>query len=109
LRCDICAVVAEAGIRPKLTAFESARSPHYLHLDGSTYVEVGDKPSLRLSRAYTLVGWIRAVRSGNGVRIVDKGTAGELDGFAFDICKVSACNLPFEFMFMCMPIEINHV
>ncbi len=58
-----------------------------LSFDGhQTYVEIGDYPELRLEDDFTIAAWIY-IESIEDWRIVDKNTAGRVDGYSMDIIK----------------------
>jgi len=57
-----------------------------MQFDGSnTYVEIEDQSDLRLSEVFTITAWIYIDGDIKDLRIVDKNTAGSVDGFGFDI------------------------
>ena len=56
-------------------------------LDGSSYIEVPDSPSLAITDAMTIDAWIKRTADKPGcARIVDKITPGGSDGFLLDVC-----------------------
>jgi hypothetical protein len=59
-----------------VNAFESARNPYALNLDGASWGEVHDNASLDIGSAITLEAWVRVDELGIYQVILEKGQAG---------------------------------
>jgi len=58
-----------------------------LSFDGQTnFVDIGDYPELRIEDEYTISAWIY-IESMEDFRIVDKNSAGRVDGYSLDIIR----------------------
>jgi len=100
--CRLCERVArgpfskaESGNRPRSERrIGSVEEPYYqwnhsyaFYFDGvSNYVEIEDSYALRLDDIFTLTAWVLPESFGD-FRIVDKNTAGNIDGWSLDILK----------------------
>lgn len=60
------------------------RTGHAIQLDGKSYVEVPHHESLDISNQYTLAAWVYPTQA-TPMRVIDKNTAGTIDGFNFDL------------------------
>jgi uncharacterized repeat protein (TIGR01451 family) len=68
-------------------AFAPGEVSRAFSLNGSSYIEVSDSPSLAIADAITIDAWIKRTADTPGcARIVDKITPGGADGFLLDVC-----------------------
>jgi len=73
---------------PKGTvAFAPGMVSEAFSLDGNSYIEAPDSPSLAFTEALTIDAWIKRTANKPGcARIVDKITPGGSDGFLLEVC-----------------------
>jgi len=68
-------------------AFAPGEVGRAFSLDGSSYIEVSDSPSLAIPYEITIDAWIKRTADTPGcAKIVDKITPGGADGFLLDVC-----------------------
>eukprot|EP01114_Cavostelium_apophysatum_P001976 TRINITY_DN11726_c0_g1_i2.p1 TRINITY_DN11726_c0_g1~~TRINITY_DN11726_c0_g1_i2.p1 ORF type:complete len:629 (+),score=140.95 TRINITY_DN11726_c0_g1_i2:172-2058(+) len=92
--CRLCDAVAQLQLKQEpnyITGIDKEivmDKSYALQFDGqSTYVEIADQPELRLSESFTLTAWIKVDVEISDYRVVDKNTAGTIDGFSMDVLK----------------------
>jgi len=90
--CRLCQAVAKYLVRQRPNYLYSLDEDiildksYALSFDGSTsYVEIPDNYLLRVSESFTLSAWIFIEDEPSDRRIIDKNTAGTIDGFMLDL------------------------
>jgi len=77
-----------SGTLKGAVAFAPGMVSEAFSLDGSSYIEVPNSPSLAISGAITMDAWIQRTADKPGcTRIVDKITPGGSDGFLLGVCN----------------------